>query len=109
MPIDTVMVSYNVLAKKVFKTEYCANLTGKVAKGYTINKVTYSPETITVTDSSEVLETVDSILVEDTGINVNGMKATKSFPLKVLKPSENSVISNDTITVTVEIIETNEP
>ena len=109
VPIDTVMVSYNVLAKKVFKTEYCANLTGKVAKGYTINKVTYSPETITVTDSSEVLETVDSILVEDTGINVNGMKATKSFPLKVLKPSENSVISNDTITVTVEIIETNEP
>ena len=109
IPIDTVMVSYNVLAKKTFSTEYCANLTGKVAKGYMIDKVTYSPESITVTDSSEVLDTIDNILVEDTGINITGLKATKSFPLKVLKPSENSVISNDTITVTVEITETEEP
>lgn len=109
IPIDTLMVSYNVLAKKTFTTEDCANLTGKVAKGYEITKVTYSPESISVADSSEVLDTVDSILVEDTGINVNGLKATKSFPLKVLKPSENSIISNDTITVTVEIAETEEP
>ena len=109
IPIDTVMVSYNVLAKKTFTTQDCASLTGKVAKGYEITKVTYSPESITVTDSSEVLDMVDSILVEDTGISVNGLKATKSFPLKVLKPSENSVISNDTITVTVEIAEIEEP
>ena len=109
LPIDTVMVSYNVLARKTFTTENLANLTGKVAKGYGISRVTYSPESITIIDSSDVLDTVDSLLVEDTGININGLNATKSFPMKVLKPSENSEISNDTITVTVEIAETLEP
>lgn len=109
VPIDKIMVSYSVQARKTFKTENCANLTGKVAKGYEITGITYSPETITVTDSSDVLDTLENILVEDTEINVNGLKATKSFPLKVLKPSEKSELTNDTITVTIEIAETEEP
>lgn len=108
IPIDTVMVSYNIQAQKTFTTENCANLTGKVARGYEINNVTYSPESITVTDSSEVLDLLDNIMVEDTEININGLKATKSFPLKVLKPSEKSKLTNDTITVTVEISESEE-
>ena len=109
VPIDTIMVSYRVQAKKTFSTIDCANLTGKVAKGYEITGVTYSPETITILDSSEVLDNLEKLALEDTEIKVNGLKATKSFPLKVIKPSDESQITNDTITVTVEVAEAEEP
>ena len=36
-------------------------------------------------------------------VNVNNLKETTVFQLKVLKPSDNAVLSNDTVTVTVEI------
>ena len=36
-------------------------------------------------------------------MNVNNLKETTVFQLKVLKPSDNAVLSNDTVTVTVEI------
>lgn len=109
VPIDTILVTYSVLAKKTFSMTDCANLTGKAAKGYEITGVKYSPEFITVLDSSEVLDNLESLAVEDTEIKINGLKATKSFPLKVIKPSEDSQLSNDTITVTVEVAETEEP
>ena len=109
VPIDTILVTYSVLAKKTFSMTDCANLTGKAAKGYEIPGVKYSPEFITVLDSSEVLDKLESLAVEDTEIKINGLKATKSFPLKVIKPSEDSQLSNDTITVTVEVAETEEP
>ena len=109
VPIDTIMVSYRVQAKKTFSTIDCANLTGKVAKGYEITGVTYSPETITILDSSEVLDNLEKLALEDTEIKVNGLKATKSFPLKVIKPSDESELTNDTITVTIEVAEAEEP
>lgn len=109
VPIDTIMVSYSVLAQKTFSTTDCANLIGKVAKGYEFVGIKYSPETITVYDSSEVLDNLENLAVEDTEIKIAGLKATKSFPLKVIKPSEESKLTNDTITVTVEIAEASEP
>ena len=109
VPIDTIMVYYSVLAKKTFSTADCANLTGKVARGYEVTGVTYSPESITICDTSDVLDNMEKLAIEDTGININGLKASKSFPLKVIKPSDDSRLTNDTITVTVEIAATEEP
>ena len=46
--------------------------------------------------------------LERNTINVKGLKETTPFQLKVQKPSDDAILSNDTITVTVEI-EAEEP
>ena len=44
----------------------------------------------------------------DRTVSVKGLKETTVFQLKVSKPSDDAIISNDTVTVTVEIGQTGE-
>ena len=53
----------------------------------------------------EVLEQMTDLSLERNTINVKNLKETTPFQLKVQKPSEDAILSNDTITVTVEIEE----
>ena len=108
-PIDHVIVEYTIKPKKNFKTDGLANIRGNPAKGYTITDITYTPETISIVDSSEVLDKLDELLIEDATINVNGLKGSKVFQLKVLKPSDKSVLNTETIMVSVVIDEIQEP
>ncbi|MBR5961966.1 MAG: hypothetical protein IKZ98_13365 [Clostridia bacterium] len=108
-PIDHVIVEYTIKPKKNFKTDGLANIIGNPAKGYTISDITYTPETISIVDSSEVLDKLDELLIEDATINVNGLKGNKVFPLKVMKPSDKSELNTETIMVTVVIDEIQEP
>ena len=43
------------------------------------------------------------IFIIRTLVDLGGLRETKTFPIKVSKPSEDAVLSNDTITVTVEV------
>ena len=61
-----------------------------------------SPETITVAARNEVLEQMDEPAL-DRNINLENLEETTVFQIKVRKPSEDAVLSNETITVTVEI------
>ena len=108
-PIDHVIVEYTIKPKKNFSTEGIANIRGNPAKGYTITDITYTPETISIVDSSEVLNKMDELLIEDATINVNGLKGSKVFPLKVMKPSDKSELNTETIMVSVVIDEIQEP
>ena len=68
-----------------------------------MSNIRISPETITVAAKQEVLEQMMDLSLDRSTVNVNNLKETTVFQLKVLKPSDNAVLSNDTVTVTVEI------
>ena len=43
------------------------------------------------------------LALSDHYVDLKGLKDTTTFQIKVSKPSENAVLSNDTITVTVDV------
>ena len=51
----------------------------------------------------EVLDQMTELPMERTTVNVDNLSETTVFQLKVQKPSDDSIISNETVTVTVEI------
>ena len=50
----------------------------------------------------KVLEQMNELAI-DRNVNLQGLEETTVFQLKVQKPSDDAVLSNDTVTVTVEI------
>lgn len=106
--IDTVLVELSILPSQTFSTEELIQTTGTVAEGYAIRDIRVSPEIITVAARQEVLEQMTELLMERTSVNVDNLSETTVFQLKVQKPSDDSILSNDTVTVTVEI-EAEEP
>jgi YbbR domain-containing protein len=64
--------------------------------------VKVSPETIRVAARNDVLEQMDDLAL-DRNINLQDLSETTVFQLKVQKPSEDAVLSNETVTVTVEV------
>ena len=100
--IDTVLLEIDVLPTKSFQTSDMIDLSGKVKKGFRITSVKISPETITVAARSEVLEQLDELPFE-INENIDNLSSDKTFQIEVLKPSSDAVLSNDTISVKVEI------
>ena len=108
LTIDSVLIELNILPSKTFETENLIQTTGEAASGYHIKQIRISPETVTVAAREEVLEQMTDLSLERNTINVMNLKETTPFQLKVQKPSDDAILSNDTITVTVEI-EAEEP
>ena len=103
LTIDTVLLEFNILpTKSVDVTEYI-NTTGTVAENYTVKDIRISPENITVAARSEVLEQMNELTMEGNTLNLKNLSETTVFQLKIQKPSDDAIISNDTVTVTVEI------
>ena len=101
--IDSVLIETTLLPMVTFDVGSMIQISGNVAKGYEIKgEPKVSPETITVAARQEVLEQLTELPMER-AINVKNLNETAVFQLKVQKPSEDAVISNDTVTVTVEI------
>ena len=103
LAIDSVVIELNILPCEYFATEDLVQITGQVASGHEVSSVKISPESIMVAAKQEVLEQMSDLSLEYNTVNIENLRETKRFQLKVLKPSENAVLSNDTITVTVEI------
>lgn len=100
--IDSVLIEANLLPTKIFDVADLVETTGEVARGFEIKNIRISPESITVAAREEVLSQMDEIPMDRT-VSVKNLKETTVFQLKVSKPSEDAIISNDTVTVTVEI------
>ena len=105
--VDSVLIEANLLPTRIFDVADLVETTGTVAKGYEIKNIRISPESITVAARDEVLSQMDEIPMDRT-VSVKGLKETTVFQLKVSKPSDDAIISNDTVTVTVEIGQTGE-
>ncbi len=102
LAIDTVLIEANVLPTKSFSISELIDLQGTVQEGYRVSEVKVSPERIRVAARNEVLEQMNELPLDRT-INLDNLNETTVFQIKVQKPSEDAVLSNDTITVTVEV------
>ncbi len=102
LTIDSVLIEYSLLPTRTFVTSELINMTGEPAKGYEITEVKVSPESVTVAAREEVLDQLDELPM-DRNVNVKNLSETTVFQLKVQKPSDDSILSNDTVTVTVVI------
>lgn len=100
--IDTVLIEGSVLPTKTFSISDQVEIQGGVKEGYRIVSTKISPETITVAARNEVLEQMNEIAF-DRVITLDELDETTVFQIKVQKPSEDAVLSNDTVTVTVEV------
>ena len=100
--IDTVLVECSILPTKSFNIRNLIETQGMVKDGYRVSSVKVSPETIRVAARNEVLEQMDDIAM-DRNINLQDLSETTVFQMKVQKPSEDAVLSNETVTVTVEV------
>ena len=100
--IDTVLIEGNVLPTKSFNVNDMIEIQGDVKEGYRLLSLKVSPETITVAARNEVLEQMNE-LTPDRNISLEGLEETTVFQVKVQKPSEDAVLSNETVTVTAEI------
>ena len=102
LTIDSVLIETTLYPTLSFDTSDLIQVTGNVAKGYEITEVKVSPESITVAARAEVLDQLTELPMERT-VNVKNLSETTVFQLKVQKPSDDAIISNETVTVTVEI------
>ena len=102
LTIDSVLVEYSMLPTRTFTTYDLVNRSGDPAEGYEISEVKVSPESITVAAREEVLNQLEELPMER-NVNVKNLSETTVFQLKVQKPSDDSILSNDTVTVTVVI------
>lgn len=100
--IDSVVIEMTIWPTRTFRTTDLVQVSGKVARGYEIKGIDVSPKTITVAARSDVLDQMNDLLMEKS-INVTNLKETTVFQLKVQKPSDDAVLFNETVTVTVDI------
>ena len=106
---DSVVVSYNILPKKTFSTQDLFTVTGIPCNGYKISDVRIIPESITVTDISDVLDSMDSLIIDKDKINITGAKESVTSEVHVIKPTDDAVLSNEIIKVIVDIEPADEP
>lgn len=102
LTIDTVLIEGTILPARSFDLSDFFELQGRVKDGYAVSSVRVSPENIKVAAKSDVLEQLTDLTTEKV-INVDGLDETAVFQMKIQKPSDDAVLSSDTVTVTVEI------
>jgi len=101
--LDSVVLETTILPTKSYDSSAMISTLNQPAKGYQVRAVHVSPETITVAARGDVLSQLAELALSEHYVDLKGLKETTSFQIKVSKPSDDAVLSNDTITVTVEI------
>ena len=101
--LDSVVLEATVYPTKSFDVSSEIGTINSVADGYELKAVHISPEIITVAARSEVLDQVEELALSEHYVDLNGLKETTSVQIKVSKPSEDAILSNDTITVTLDV------
>ena len=101
-PIDTVLIERKVLPTKTFNVRDLVTFQGHVKSGYTAT-IKCNPETITVAARNEVLDQLDEPVLDKRVISIQDLSETQKFEIKVSKPSDDAVLKNDTVIVTVEV------
>ena len=102
--VDSVVLEATILPTKSFDVINMLGTINNVPDGYRVEYIQVSPETLTVAARSEVLDQLTDLALSEHYIDLNNMTETTSFQIKVAKPSEDAILSNDTITVTVNVV-----
>ncbi len=103
LALDGAVLEATILPTRTFEVVDMISTLNDVAEGCQVDDIHVSPENITVAARQEVLDQMSELALSERFVDINGLSETTSFQIKVSKPSEDAVLSNDTITVTVEI------
>ncbi len=101
--LDSVVLEYTVLPTRTFEISDIIGTLNSVADGYEVQAIHVSPENITVAARQEVLDQITELALSERYVDLSGLSETTSFQIRISKPSDDAVLSNDTVTVTVEI------
>ena len=101
--VDSVVLETTILPTLTFETDSIISTINQVKRGYEVKAVHISPESITVAARGDVLEQLTELSLSEHYVDLKNLTETTSFQIKVNKPSEDAVLNNDTISVTVEI------
>ena len=104
LTIDSVLIEATMLPTQSFNIADAIQYAGDIAPGYEVSGIRVSPEIITVAARYDVLDQLEELTMDRT-INLTGLEETAVYQLKIQKPSEDAILSNETVTVTVEISE----
>ena len=98
------IIRFNVLPTKTFDTKELIQITGEPPEGYKIGKIETRPETISIAAGSDVLNELTT-LQTDHIIDISAMTENNGRDkVTVIKPTDDSVLSNSTISVNIELI-----
>ncbi len=103
LKLDSVVLETTILPTKTFDTETMISTINQVKKGYEVKAIHISPESITVAARSEVLNQLTELSLSEHYVDLRNLSETTSYQIKVNKPSDDAVLNNDTISVTVEV------
>lgn len=99
LSIDTVLIEANVLPAKTFRLNDLLDL-----QAPEIRSAKFSPESVRVAARSEVLDQLDSLPLDLSGINAESLdNGTNVITIRIPKPSEDAVLSTDTVILTLEV------
>ena len=108
LQLDSVVLEATILPTKTFSVESLINTVNETRDGYEVKSVHVSPESITVAARREVLEQMTELALSEHTVDLSKLTETTTFQIRASKPSDDAILSNDTITVTVEIVQTEE-
>lgn len=100
--IDSVICEQTLYSKYTLPINGDALLTGTPAHGYEVASVTVTPADMNVAGYHNQLASLNRLFPEG-AVSVEGRSESFTSTLKLRKPSELAYMSNDTITVSVEI------
>ena len=103
MLLDSVVLEATVLPTRKYDVVSLVGMMNSPAEGYEVKNVHFSPENVTVAARSEVLQQMTELALSEHMVDLDGLNETTNFQIKVAKPSDDAILSNDTITVTVEV------
>ena len=100
--IDSIVLEQTMIPQKTLNLSSLGLVTGTPANGYEIKGVTITPETVVAAGASEVLTQLDT-LYTDAAVDVTDLDASVNRQIRIRKPSELTYLSQDSVTVAVEI------
>ena len=104
--LDSFIVEQSIYAAKELVINTTDLVSGYVAEGYVIKRITAEPATLTIAGSNELIDSLNELhLVEMTAqqIDVTGASDTLMRRISLVPPSNAVYLSSDTVMVTIEI------
>ena len=98
LPLDLTILPY-----EYFETDGLVQINGKPARGYEIKNVKISPEVIRVAARQDVLDRMETLSLDPGTVNVDNLRGNYTTQVRVLKPSGDTYLSDEVLTLTVEI------
>ena len=100
--LRTILVEQTLYPLRQLPISTSSLITGEVAHGYQIKRVSISPATLRAAGDEQALQTAEKLFV-DAPVDVNGATETFTAHVRARKPADLAYLSAETLTVTVEI------